>query len=203
MSSDLQNFSHQADARWVPNGIANDPEGACRIDQLLVRLDTSHSAMHQLGRALLTALRNPQTADLLLSGDIAPAIYDRLAQRYGHLPTPPTRAGTKLALWQERLAKKLLADDLSETVSVPAVAERCGLSLARFLQAFRNTTGLSPCKWLRAVRVGRAKELLSETSLSLTQITYECGFYDQAQFTRVFAAQVGVPPGAWRRSRRA
>ncbi len=203
MSSNQQNAAYQSGPVWASHNMPKDLEGTRRIDHLLVRLDTSQSAMHQLGCALLAALRNPQTADLLLSSDAAPALYDRLAQRYGHLPSPPTRAGRRLAPWQEHLAKKLLTADLSEELSVSVVADRCGLSPNRFAQAFRNSTGLSPSKWLRAARVGRAKDLLQESSLSLTQITYECGFADQAQFTKVFAAVVGVTPGAWRRSRRA
>ncbi len=182
---------------------SSDLEGARRLDEVLDRLNPTDRALYDLGCSVLAVLSEPQTAESFLSSDIGPTLYAHLAQRYGHMPPPPTRAGRKLAAWQERLAKKLLSADLAEDVSLDGVAHACGLSANRFIQAFRNTTGLTPFAWLRAVRVGRARELLCESSLSLAQITYDCGFADQAHFTRAFAAVVGVTPGAWRRAHRA
>lgn len=179
-----------------------DPEGARRADELLARLDPA-DFLYDLGRSVLAVLSEPQTANLFLSSDIAPTLYAHLVQRFGHMPPPPTRAGRGLAAWQERTAKKLLAADLTEAVYLDPIAKACGLSPNRFIKAFRATTGLTPFAWLRAVRVGRARELLCESSLSLAQITYDCGFSDQAHFTRSFTALVGVTPGAWRRAHRA
>jgi AraC family transcriptional regulator len=101
------------------------------------------------------------------------------------------------------LAKSTLTADLTEDLSLEAVAGACRLSPNRFGRAFRNTTGLTPFAWARAVRIGRARELLCESSLLLAQITDDCGFADQAHFTQKFSALVGVTRGAWRRAHRA
>jgi transcriptional regulator GlxA family with amidase domain len=61
---------------------------------------------------------------------------------------------------------------------------------------------MPPYRWLRAVRVERAKDLLFNSSLSLSQIAYECGFSDQSHLTRVFSDSIGITPGAWRKARR-
>jgi AraC-like DNA-binding protein len=74
---------------------------------------------------------------------------------------------------------------------------------SRFVRLFRMTTGMPPYRWVRAFRLEQAKELLFNSSLSLAQIAYDCGFADQSHFTRAFAAATGTTPGAWRRARRA
>lgn len=105
--------------------------------------------------------------------------------------------------WQEAQAKALLEKSITGPCDVAKIAERCDLTQAQFTRAFQRTTGLSPLKWLRKLRVARAKELLYSSHLTLAQITYECGYADQAHFTRAFAAATGDCPGAWRRARRA
>jgi len=60
-------------------------------------------------------------------------------------------------------------------------------------------TGLSPHRWLMKRRAERARELLFNRGLSLTEIALTCGFADQSHFTRVFTAVFGTSPEAWRR----
>jgi AraC family transcriptional regulator len=48
-------------------------------------------------------------------------------------------------------------------------------------------------------RIDHAKQLMSETRLSLIDIAIRSGFNDQAAFTRTFHQLVGVSPGRWRR----
>ena len=47
-------------------------------------------------------------------------------------------------------------------------------------------------------RIQRAKELITGSSLSLTQISLECGFCDQAHFCHMFTRSEGVNPMTWR-----
>jgi AraC-like DNA-binding protein len=120
-----------------------------------------------------------------------------LGELYELLPIPGG-----LSAWQEGLAKELLEASITERCSVENVAAKCGLPAPLFAKAFQRSTGLSPHRWLRKLRVERAKELLYNSSLTLAQITYDCGYADQAHFTRAFSAATGVCPGAWRRARR-
>jgi methylphosphotriester-DNA--protein-cysteine methyltransferase len=48
-------------------------------------------------------------------------------------------------------------------------------------------------------RVERAKELLPNSKLSLSDVALACGFGDQSHFTRTFTATVRLSPGVWRR----
>jgi hypothetical protein len=48
-------------------------------------------------------------------------------------------------------------------------------------------------------RIEKAKQLLTDTTLSLAEIAMACGFADQSHFTRVFSRTTHASPGAWRR----
>jgi len=89
--------------------------------------------------------------------------------------------------------------DFSRTVSVPDLASQCRLSLSHFIRAFSNTVGIAPYAWFMQKRVQHAEALLSGTQLPIAQIALECGFTDQAHFTKAFAKANGTTPARWRR----
>ena len=98
-------------------------------------------------------------------------------------------------LMKQQRALELIDARLDGELSVAEIARHCGLSPSRFRVTFRNTTGMTPHRWLTERRVDRAKSLLREDSASLAQIALECGFADQSHFTHVFTAVVGASPG--------
>jgi len=59
--------------------------------------------------------------------------------------------------------------------------------------------GISTHQWLIQHRIDHAKELMSDTTMSLIDIAIQSGFNDQPAFTRTFHQLVGVSPGRWRR----
>ena len=104
-----------------------------------------------------------------------------------------------LAPWQLKRAEALLSENLSVQVPLGQVAEECGLSIRHLARAFRQSTGVPPHRWLLNRRVQRAKELLPNSKLSLSDVALACGFGDQSHFTRTFTAAVRLSPGVWRR----
>jgi AraC family transcriptional regulator len=116
---------------------------------------------------------------------------------------PVRRTGGGLAPWQGELAAQLLLRDLSADPRIADLASRCGLSRSHFAKAFKASMGLPPHRWLILRRIQRAQELMERTEDSLSAIAASCGFADQSHLTRVFHAEVGTSPAAWRRERRA
>jgi transcriptional regulator GlxA family with amidase domain len=103
-----------------------------------------------------------------------------------------------LSPWRETLVKQLILDHLDDTLEVTELARACALSRSHFSRAFKCSTGLSPQDWIRQQRIARAKQLIQDTDLTLTQISLECGFCDQAHFSHIFTRSEGVSPFAWR-----
>ncbi|MGB6214308.1 helix-turn-helix domain-containing protein [Pseudomonas mandelii] len=110
----------------------------------------------------------------------------------------PKKATGGLTPWREELAKQLILERLGETVEVTELARACALSRSHFSRAFKCSTGLSPQDWIRHQRIARAKQLIQNTDMTLTQISLECGFCDQAHFCHIFTRSEGINPFAWR-----
>jgi len=59
-------------------------------------------------------------------------------------------------------------------------------------------TGYSPNKFIRTIRLTKAKELLIKKASSISSVAYDCGYSDPAYFARVFKQEFGVSPQEWR-----
>lgn len=104
-----------------------------------------------------------------------------------------------LAPWQVSLAMGTMYHNLGGTISISEIAFRCRLSLCYFVRAFTNTVGIAPYAWFLRQRIAHAERLLADTALPLVEVALECGFSDQAHFTKAFAKASGVTPAKWRR----
>ena len=61
-------------------------------------------------------------------------------------------------------------------------------------------TGMPTMQYLRKMRLHRAKKLLGESNLNVSEIAWEVGFHDPKYFSRVFSEEFGVPPSAFRKN---
>jgi len=99
-------------------------------------------------------------------------------------------------------ALKYLQEHLNEDISRDDVAKVACLSPSHFSRTVKQTLGVSFTDLLARMRVDRARELLSNSEMSLIHIGFECGFSDQSYFTKVFQKHTGQTPGEYRRNRR-
>jgi AraC-like DNA-binding protein len=76
------------------------------------------------------------------------------------------------------------------------------LSASHFSHSFKSTFGRSPHAYIMRRRVERATLLMLASECSLGDIAMQCGFADQAHFSRHFRLVRGVSPAAWRRTAR-
>ena len=74
------------------------------------------------------------------------------------------------------------------------------LSLSHFSTLFAQETGLTFTQYLTALRIGKAKELLSATQLRSSQIAREVGYNDAHYFSYLFKKHTGVTPSEYRRN---
>jgi AraC-like DNA-binding protein len=179
--------------------------GSSRIDELRhqpggVIQDSVIGSLLRSVRPTLSA--RPQERNALFVDHVAMALATHLACTYGGMRLPPISAVGRLAPWQERRAKEMLASNLDGGVALSELAGACDLSIRHFTRAFRGSTGMSPHAWLRHQRVEKAKGLLTNKNFVIADIALDCGFADQSHFTRVFQRAAGMSPGAWRRTYR-
>jgi AraC family transcriptional regulator of arabinose operon len=86
-----------------------------------------------------------------------------------------------------------------DDVRVDELAHAVNLSRSRFAHLFRQQTGSSPGRYLRTLRLERARALLETTFLSVKEVMVTVGFNDPSHFSRDFHRAFGASPRAWRK----
>jgi AraC family transcriptional regulator len=97
-------------------------------------------------------------------------------------------------------ALELLEADFTKTPSLAELARPLGLHPTSFCRAFKQSTGLSPHRYLLAQRINRAKEMMKDENRTLTEIALDCGFSSSSQLSVVFKRIAGVSPRIFRLS---
>jgi AraC family transcriptional regulator len=86
-----------------------------------------------------------------------------------------------------------------EPLTIADLASSAILSKYHFCRTFVRATGVSPGRFLSAVRIYQAKRLLSSTAFNVTDISFAVGFNSLGSFTNHFTESVGISPGRFRR----
>ena len=97
------------------------------------------------------------------------------------------------------LVQEYIHENYMHRLDVKSVAKRFYLSANYFSRLFRRTLGTGFNSYLNCYRVEKAREMLTETNLSVSEIAFACGFGSISQFNRVFRDVAHRPPGAVRR----
>jgi AraC family transcriptional regulator len=143
---------------------------------------------------LLSLTRPRRSTDTLFADGALLAIFAALAR---HSTTRSARAIRGLADWQlRRVTEKL---ESLQDVSLAELAAAANLSPFYFARAFKQSTGLPPHHFQQRVRIERAKELLADPSLSVTEIALRVGYGSSQTLARVFRKNVGFTPAEYRR----
>jgi AraC-like DNA-binding protein len=90
-------------------------------------------------------------------------------------------------------------ESYGEPLSLSDIAKSAILSRFHFCRVFREATGVSPGRFLSAVRIYQAKRLLVSTTLSVTDISLAVGYNSLGSFTNRFTDSVGASPTRFRR----
>jgi AraC family transcriptional regulator len=103
-----------------------------------------------------------------------------------------------LQKWRLKRVVEYVDDHLSARITLSNLAAVAGLSRMHFASQFRMATGFRPHEFVLRRRIGRAQELLKDTTMSTVEIALAVGFQTQAHLTTVFKRFAGCPPGRWR-----
>jgi len=97
-----------------------------------------------------------------------------------------------------RRAAHFVREHIGEPLGLTQVARVAGYAPGYFSKLFKRDEGIPFEHYVRNLRLGRAKQMLTETNLSVEQVQELCGFTTRTYFHRVFKKAMGVTPAAFR-----
>jgi AraC-like DNA-binding protein len=95
-------------------------------------------------------------------------------------------------------AKDYVASHQSDPIKLEEIARALNVSTFHFCRKFKHATGLTFVEYLSRVRIEKAKILLHNKNLRITEIAYEVGFQSLTHFNRIFRKLVGHSPTEYR-----
>lgn len=112
-------------------------------------------------------------------------------------PFSPAWNGTKSTVAR---AMRLIDKGALDEMTVGALAEKLGVGERHLARLFEKHVGASPTTVAKTVRIQRAKRLLDETDLPMTEIAWRAGFRSLRRFNAVFREIYRRPPTSIRRA---
>ncbi|QHW34368.1 helix-turn-helix transcriptional regulator [Paenibacillus rhizovicinus] len=97
--------------------------------------------------------------------------------------------------------KQYMLEHYREPVTLSDLAAFTGRTPNHITHSFKSVTGLTPIEYLHHVRIAKAKELMCDKVMPISEIADETGFCDQAYFNRVFKKLTGCSPTAFLKGR--
>lgn len=84
-------------------------------------------------------------------------------------------------------------------VSLEEAAQLSNLSVSAFSRFFKSRVNKSFSDFLTDVRISHACKLLHETSLNISEISYDCGFFTLSNFNKLFKERIKMTPVQYRK----
>lgn len=99
------------------------------------------------------------------------------------------------------MIKKYIEENYQNDLSLSLLAKEFMMSSKYLSSVFKKTTGMNLNRYINIVRINRAEVMLSETEISVQDISYLCGYGDCSYFTKVFREIMGETPTEYRINR--
>jgi AraC-like DNA-binding protein len=93
---------------------------------------------------------------------------------------------------------QMMRDDVRGELSLADFAQAVNLSVWRLCHIFKSDVGMPPIRYLRLLRMERAKDLLESSFLSVKEIAFQVGLNDESHFVRDFKSTYGFSPALYR-----
>jgi AraC family transcriptional regulator len=111
------------------------------------------------------------------------------------VPCPNTNDVRASAVFR---AIELMTTDLNAKITLAVLARAGHFSPFHFHRVFRDVTGVTPARFLAALRMAEAKRLLLHSRISVVDVSVQVGYDSPGTFSTQFTQLVGVAPGRFR-----
>lgn len=126
-------------------------------------------------------------------------ILDRIRgdREHQHIPVSATLGPAHQTLIK---AAALMEANIEEPLSLEALSASIGVSRRHIARLFKRHLNLVPARYYLELRLRRARELLLQTRMSITDVSVACGFQSRSHFAKCYRQRYGHPPGSERKA---
>lgn len=101
-----------------------------------------------------------------------------------------------------RRVREYIAEDVTKDLSNECLSRVAGVSRRHFVRAFQQSVGQTPHRFVSSLRIEKARDLLVNTTSSVSAIALDCGFSHAQHFSTNFRKATGFTPLMFRSSAR-
>jgi AraC family transcriptional regulator len=163
------------------------------------RFQVRDPQLENIAWALKAEMESGYPCGSLYLDSLAISVAARLVRSHSSLSVEPKRANGRLLDRRLRQVFSYIEDNLNRDIALSDLAAVAGLSLSHFKSLFRQSVGLPAHQYVIRRRVERAKNLLCEGKLSISQIAFESGFAHQSHLAHHMRRVLGLSPKALRK----
>lgn len=145
--------------------------------------------------ALAEHARSGGQADAAGAEGLGAALLSHLLRRR---PRAMRRAAPRIAPARLRRVLEHISDRLDRSLTLRELATIAEMDLFRFVRAFKEATGLPPHRYVLEARVERAKSLLADRGLSVSEVALRVGFATPSHFSAAFRRLTDATPREFR-----
>ncbi len=167
--------------------------------ELIPQFSINDPVIQQLALALKTEIQTGCMSGRLYGESLGTALAARLVQNYA--VSKPSLEFKAYGLPQSPLERVIdyMKANLTQDLSILDLATLTSMSESHFSRSFKQSVGITPYQYLMQQRVERAKQLLKQQTISISDIALDCGFANQTHLTKVFRQMTGMTPKAYQK----
>jgi AraC family transcriptional regulator len=184
----LEEIARQAGANAAASNLLKDNFG------------TRDTELAHLCRRFRAELEHEGIGGRLYAESIGVQLGLHLLRHYVSIPSTLDDGRARLPAHKLRRAVEYMNEHLREDLSLEQIAGVLSISPFHFAHLFKESTGLSPHRYLIDLRIQRAKSLLRETELPITEVAQQVGYWNNSHFAVAFHRATGFTPRAFRRN---
>ena len=184
---------------WFDHVLGDQPSSA-----QVEFIDPQNRPDHQLTLLAQMALRRSANSpvDRLLADSIGYAVAAEILRTWSNITVIGTAHSLEKTGPADRrmmLVHDYIEDNLTEPVSLTDLAAISGLSMTQFMRLFKVTFGVTPYRWTLQRKMDRAKLMITQEGLSVTQAAHELNFSSSQHFSTIFRKLNGIAPSTFKR----
>jgi AraC-like DNA-binding protein len=189
---------------WRRDLVRSDKRAEQTLGAAVVALDRSaRLQIEALDVTDSTPSDNLQFPDWLNPGWIEAIVED--GERLGTAVVIPERppaialaSGGGLPGYKLRRVMEFIEANIDQPLPLEDLAAAAAVSPFHFHRQFKQSTGVTPHRYILQVRMQHAKALLSGSDLPLAEVAAQVGFADQSHFTSTFKKATSMTPRSYR-----